>query len=551
MSKLIADKIFPNVKGIHEYEVKYPERTQDNTVLTTRFGPSPTGFMHIGGLYTALVNYIVAKKSNGTFFLRIEDTDQKRLVKNGVLEIINTLNDFGIKFDEAPIDENNDKGNYGPYIQSFRKEIYQAYAKYLVEKNYAYPCFCTEADIQEIKNYQKLQKSSLIGYAGEWAKCRKLNDEEIIEKLNMGLKFAIRLKANGEIGKYKTFNDGIKGEIIMPENILDIVILKSDGLPTYHFAHVIDDHLMRTTDVIRADEWLSSLPIHVQMFEILGFKVPRYYHLSAIMKMEGNSRRKLSKRKDPEARVGYYNEVGYPQKSVIDYMLTVCSADYEDWRNENPDTDIINFPLDITKTGTSGALFDNEKLDFISKKCIGLMSHEEIKSAVLKWSSQFNKKFYNFLLNNEYYFEKSIPIWHEDRLDVRKWLDLVTFYPYMYDNDFHIDKDSIAEVIIIKKDDVILILNDYVDTFDINDDNDTWFSKIKVIAQKYNYAVQMKAYKKDPTLYNGSIVDVAAFIRYAITQKLETPDIYQIIQLLGRNTSLSRVKKLIEVLKNI
>lgn len=550
MSKAVAAMIFPDVKNTYAYyEEIYPARTDDSTVYTTRFGPSPTGFMHIGGLYTALINRIFAKRSGGTFYLRIEDTDQKRLVDGGVTEIINTLNEFGIKFDEDPVNETEDYGNYGPYRQSLRKEIYQAFAKYLVENDKAYLCFCSEDDVADIKRQQEEENSNLFGYYGKWARCRNLTDEEVINKLRNGEEFIIRLKSEGKMGLYREFYDGIRGTLTIPENVFDTVLIKRDGLPTYHFAHVIDDHLMRSTDIIRADEWIASLPMHIQMFEMLGFEVPRYYHLSAIMKMEGTSKRKLSKRKDPEARVHFYIETGYPIKAVIDYLLTICSADYENWRKENPDSDIIHFPLDITKTGVSGALFDYNKLDNIAKNCIASMSDEDIYNTVSAWAAQYDVKLDRYIHENNERFIKSIPVWHSRRLDVRKWSDLMEFYPYMYDSSFDNCSCEIPVNIKSKSGDVINILSDYLDSFDFEDDADTWFSKIKTIAEKYNYAIKMSKYKKNPEEYNGSIVDVSSYIRFAITNKFETPDLYQIIRVIGADESTKRIRKFINKIK--
>jgi glutamyl-tRNA synthetase len=550
MSKAVAAMIFPDIKATYDcYEEMYPARTAASGAYTTRFGPSPTGFMHIGGLYTALINRIVAKRNGGAFYLRIEDTDQKRLLEGGVTEIINTLNEFEIKFDEGPSSETEDYGSYGPYRQSQRKQIYQAFAKYLLENDKAYPCFCSEIDVADIKNQQEVENCNLFGYYGKWARCRNLTDEEVLKKLSNGEEFIIRLKSEGKCGYFRDFNDGIRGTISLPENVFDTVLVKRDGYPTYHFAHVIDDHLMRTTDIIRADEWIASLPIHVQMFEMLGFEVPSYYHLSAIMKMDGSSKRKLSKRKDPEARVHFYIEIGYPSKAVIDYLLTICSADYETWRKEHPNEDIIHFPIDITKMGVSGALFDYNKLDSIAKNCVASMSDEEIYHTVSAWATKFNKKLDHYIYENNECFRKSIPVWHSRRLDVKKWSDLIECYPYIYDSSFDNCTCEVPENIKVKAEDVINILSDYLESFDSTDDANTWFSKIKTIAEKFNYAVKMGDYKKNSEGYNGSIVDVSSYIRFAITNKLDTPDLYQLIGIIGAGESANRIRRFINKLK--
>lgn len=550
MSKAVADLIYPDSKKDYaDYEEIYPVRTNDETAFTTRLSPSPTGFMHIGGLYAALVNRIIAKRSGGCFYLRIEDTDQKRLVEGGVAEIIKTLNEFGIRFDEGPANETEDYGSYGPYRQSLRREIYHAFAKRLVELDKAYLCFCTEEDTEDIRKKQEEENCNLFGYYGKWAKCRNLPEEEVIRRLQNGEEFIIRLKSDKKEGDTRDFYDGIRGPLNMPENVIDTVLIKRDGLPTYHFAHAVDDHLMRTTDVIRGDEWVSSLPTHVQLFETLGFQPPRYWHISPIMKMDGTSRRKLSKRKDPEARVHSFIEMGYPVKAVIDYLLTIASADFEDWRREHPDADITDFPLDITKTGVAGALFDFSKLDNIAKNCVGAMGNEEIFGAVSEWAAQFDEKLNRYIRENGENFQNSIPVWHERRLDVRKWSDLMDFYPYLYDSGFDNCAGEIPEKIQNNVDDVTAILADYLETYDSADDADVWFSKIKSIAEKYNYATKMGKYKKNPEEYRGSIVDVASYIRYAVTSHFDTPDLYGIISVIGAEESVKRVQNFLEKLK--
>ena len=552
MSKRIADAIFPNItKTYADYEALYPPRTGGAANATTRFAPSPTGFMHIGGLYTALINCLYAKQGGGVFFLRIEDTDQKRQVENGVMEIISTLKDFSVLFDEGPTNETEDYGNYGPYRQSLRRDIYQAFAKHLLEKDMAYPCFCTEEDGAALRQRQEEENALQKGYYGKWATCRSLTEEQILENLAQGKSFVIRLKSPGQEGKFRVFHDMLRGEISMPENIMDAVIIKQDGLPTYHFAHVVDDHLMRTSDVIRADEWIASLPLHVQMFEMLQFPVPRYTHLSPIAKQEpkedgeGFSRRKLSKRKDPEARVHYYDEIGYPVETVLDYLLTISSAAYEPWRDENPDADIAQFPMDVTKTGVAGALFDFNKLNSIARNRVAHMSIDAVYDAVCTWAKRYEPKLSAWIEKDPETFRSSIALWHDNRLDVAKWSDLLQMYPYLYDADYRIDDEPLPESFEKHMERIPVILRQYLESFDYADDSAAWFDKLRAIATEHNYAVKMGQYKKHPEDYNGSIADVSSFVRFALTGRTNTPDLHQIIHVLGAEEAKRRVEALI------
>lgn len=548
MSKRIADLLFPNIDKTPEfYENKYPAREGAGRV--TRFAPSPTGFLHIGGLYTSLINRLIAKQSGGAFYLRIEDTDQKRLVENGVVDIITALKQFEVEFDEGPYDEVNEHGAYAPYRQSLRKEIYQAYAKQLVTDGKAYPCFCTEEDLQNIRAEQEKDGSGTLGYCGKWARCRDLTDEQIEAELSAGKPFVVRLRSEGEAGKMREFADGIHGAVSMPENILDIVITKQDGLPTYHFAHAIDDHLMHSTDIIRADEWLSSLPIHVQLFEMLGFNVPNYYHLSPIMKLDGTSRRKLSKRKDPEARVSFYRETGYPVKAVIDYLLTICSAKFEPWRAENPSADSLDFTLDLADTGVSGAMFDFDKLDNIAKNVIGAMTDDEIFAAVLAWATEFAPDFAAFINSDKDYFMRSIPIWHEKRLDIKKWSEVAQLYPYMYSKQYDTSACEMPERMADRKADAKEILEMYLASYDPAADSDAWFANVKSIAEQKGYCIKMGQYKKNPDAFPGSVADVSMFLRVAITGQANTPDLYKIIKLIGDEEAEKRIKNYIEKIK--
>ena len=548
MSKCVADALFPDIKTTYqEAEALYPPRELPEGAVCTRFAPSPTGFMHIGGLYTALLNSIFTRSQGGVFFLRIEDTDQKRQIENGVTEIIGALDEFQIHFDEGAVGETEDSGRYGPYRQSLRKEIYQAFAKYLVETGRAYPCFCTAGELEEIREKQEAANALQKGYYGQWAACRDLDEETVLKRIANGDRWIVRMRSGGRLGVSRVYHDMIRGDISMQENILDAVIIKGDGLPTYHFAHVVDDHLMRTTDVIRADEWIASIPLHVEMFEMLGFPVPRYTHLSPIMKNEakedgeGVSRRKLSKRKDPEARVGYYDEAGYPIPAVLDYLLTIGSADYEPWREEHMDASIFEFNLDLSKSGAAGALFDFDKLNNVAKKRVGHMSEEQIFASVSAWAERYDPKLHHFIQNNGDTFRKSITVWHEKRLDVAKWSDLMEMYPYMYDPAFSVDAAALPAPFLPHKERIPEILADYLNVFDYDDDAAEWFSKVKEVAVRHNYCVKMGAYKKHPEDYNGSIADLSSFIRYALTGTINTPDLHGIIHVIGKDAAAGRV----------
>ena len=385
--KDLANLIFPNVKDISYYEEKYPRRNLKEGAIVTRFAPSPTGFVHIGGLYQSLIAKKVANQTGGVFFLRIEDTDQKREVENGITDIVNSLKDFGLEPDEGMISETEEKGKYGPYKQSERKEIYQAYAKYLIEQGKAYPCFCTPEEVDGIRKKQEEAKIR-PGYYGIWAKCRHLTVEEMIEKIKNGENYIIRFKSPGREDRKIKHKDVIKGNVEFPENDQDIVIIKADGLPTYHFAHTVDDHLMGTTHVIRGDEWLSSVPLHLQLFHELGFKSPKYAHIAPIMKNDDGNKRKLSKRKDPEAAVSYYEEEGIPKEAVKEYLLNIANSTFENWRRANPDKNIEEFELNLNKMSVSGALFDMVKLHDVGKTVISMFTAENVYEESLKWAKK-------------------------------------------------------------------------------------------------------------------------------------------------------------------
>ncbi len=541
--KELADLIFPNAKEISYYEGKYPERNLTEGAIVTRYAPSPTGYMHIGGLYQALIAIKVAKQTNGVFFLRVEDTDQKREVENGVIEIVNSLKKFGLEADEGMISSEEGKGNYGPYKQSQREEIYQAYAKYLIEQGKAYPCFCTPEELDEIRAKQEAAKIR-PGYYGVWAKYRDLPVGEAIEKIKNGEKYIIRFKSGGREDKKIKHHDVIKGNVDFPENDQDIVIIKADGLPTYHFAHAIDDHLMKTTHVIRGDEWLSSVPLHLQLFHELGFKPPKYAHIAPIMKNDEGNKRKLSKRKDPEASVSYYEKEGIPELAVKEYLLNIANSNFENWRRANPDKKIEEFDFQLNKMGVSGALFDMVKLLDVSKIVISQMTAEEVYENAVVWAEQYDAELENLLKDKEYAI-KVLSIERgnkKPRKDISKWSEVKNNIIYMYDENSL--EYSYPDA--IDKEDINEILKLYIEKyFDISDDKQTWFDKMKDLAEEFGYAREVKEYKQNPDAYKGHVGDISMVIRVAITGRQNTPDLYEIMQVLGKEQIEKRIQNAI------
>ena len=541
-NKDLANLIFPNVKGYEYYEKKYPARDLPEGAIVTRFAPSPTGFVHIGSLFQALVAWKVAKQTKGVFFLRVEDTDQKREVENGVSGIVNSLNDFGIIPTEGMTDENNEIGEYGPYKQSLRKDIYQSYAKKLIEEGKAYPCFCAPETLEEIRSNQEKAKER-TGYYGKWTRCRNMPIDMAAEKIKNGEAYIIRLKSPGNPDKKIKHKDIIKGNIDFPENDQDIVIIKSDGLPTYHFAHAVDDHLMGTTTVIRADEWVASVPLHLQLFYMLGFKAPKYAHISPIMKMDGESKRKLSKRKDPEAAVSYYKEEGIPKQSVIEYLINIANSNFEIWRKQNPDKSIDEFTLELNKMGVSGALFDMVKLLDVSKTVISKYTAEEVYTAALEWAKEYDSELAKMLSDKEYSL-KVLGIERgnvKPRKDIAKWSDIKNIIYYMYDDKF--DKNGEFEYQkITDKDEIEQIVNIYFEKYyNENDDKQTWFNKIKDLAEEMGYAREVKEYKANPEAYKGHVGDISTVLRVKLTGRHNTPDLYEIMQVIGKERLLKRI----------
>ena len=546
--KDLANLIFPNVKDISYYEEKYPRRNLKEGAIVTRFAPSPTGFVHIGGLYQSLIAKKVANQTGGVFFLRIEDTDQKREVENGITDIVNSLKDFGLEPDEGMISETEEKGKYGPYKQSERKEIYQAYAKYLIEQGKAYPCFCTPEEVDGIRKKQEEAKIR-PGYYGIWAKCRHLTVEEMIEKIKNGENYIIRFKSPGREDRKIKHKDVIKGNVEFPENDQDIVIIKADGLPTYHFAHTVDDHLMGTTHVIRGDEWLSSVPLHLQLFHELGFKSPKYAHIAPIMKNDDGNKRELSKRKDPEAAVSYYEEEGIPKEAVKEYLLNIANSTFENWRRANPDKNIEEFELNLNKMSVSGALFDMVKLLDVGKTVISKFSAQKVYEESLKWAKRHDEELEKLLEDKEY----SLKVFgiergnKKPRKDIAKWSDVKENIEYMYDELFYSKKQDYPYQVINNKEEIDKILTLYTEKYySDEDDKQTWFDKIKELSGELGYAKEVKEFKANPGKYTAHVGDVSTVLRVSLTSRTNTPDMYEIMKILGKKRIVERFKKAME-----
>ncbi len=544
MKDELIKKIFPNVKDYTFYEEKYPERELGEGKIVTRFAPSPTGFVHMGSLFSAFVASKAAHDTNGVFFLRIEDTDQKREVENGIENIVRDLNNFDIKIDEGVLSSTEEIGSYGPYIQSKRKEIYESYVARLLKEGLAYPCFLTEEEINTIREEQERNKEE-IGIYGKYAKYRDLTDEEILNKINNGEKYVLRLKSPGNINNKVKIKDLIKGELEFPENNLDIVLIKSDGLPTYHFAHAIDDHLMHTTHIIRGDEWLSSLPIHIQLFQVLKFKLPKYAHISPIMIMDGDSKRKLSKRKDKEAAISYYHELGVDKDVIKLYLLTIANSNFEEWYLANPREDINKFKFDFKKVSPSGSLFDMEKLLNISKNYMSYLNKDLFYEKLLEYTKEYDKELYGLIVK---YKERTIDFINIERERKKPRKDYSSFSEvrnniwYMFDELFIKEDKEYVFPIDISKEDVNELLTKYLDNYYNEDDSEEeWFNKMKELAQEFGYATDMKDYKENSNKYKGSIADVSNIIRVVITTKNTTPNLYNIMKILGREELYKRL----------
>lgn len=543
----LADLLFPEVVNTPEYyEEKFPYRKLPNKAEVTRMAPSPTGFIHLGNLYSALADERIAHRNGGVFYLRIEDTDEKRKVDGAVETIINVLRYFDIEFDEgAGFDDTDPRNAYGPYFQRQRVEIYHTYAKSLVERGLAYPCFCTEEELDKVRAKQEEDKV-LTGYYGEYATCRNLSYEEIEANIKAGKPYVLRLRSQGSPDKEITFVDAIKGEIKLPENIHDIVLLKKDGIPTYHFAHAIDDHLMRTTTVVRGGEWLASAPIHYELFHLLGFKMPAYAHTAHLMKFdeETGGKRKLSKRKDPELSLDYYRKDGYHPYTMKVYLLTLLNSNFEEWHEKFPDKDINEFPFSVEKMNQSGALFDKDKLHNICKNELSKLSEEELYDFLYDWAKENEPE------NVEKWFgdrEKMLQILRlymgvgakRRRKDLMYAKQIFELISYFFDgesaeemDEFKLDEDMVSK-----------ILKSYLAKYDHNDDNSVWFNKLKEIADEHGFASDMKAYKANPENFKGNVSDIAEAVRIAVTGRANTPNLWTIVHIMGEEQMTERIKK--------
>lgn len=543
----MAQLLFGNVdKTPEDYEIMYPDRGLTEGAKVTRFAPSPTGFLHFGSLFAAFVASKTAG-DDGVFYLRIEDTDKKREVEDGVIGMVNGLKDFGIIPTEGAINATDEIGAYGPYTQSRRNHIYHAYVKSLVEQGLAYPCFMTEDEIAEIRKEQEAQKE-LPGIYGKYAKYRDITADEAQARIANGDEYVVRLKSPGKPDGRISFKDEVKGKVEMPENILDIVLLKKDGTPTYHFAHAVDDHLMHTTHVTRGDEWLSSVPIHLQLFYVLGFKAPKYAHISPIMKedAETGGKRKLSKRKDPEAAVSFYAEAGYPAGAVNEYLMTIANSNFEDWRRANKTDSIDKFDFKLSKMSKAGALFDMVKLHDISKTYISTMNTDEVFDAVTAWSAEYDKELNSLIMRDTDYAKRIFSIERgnkKPRKDIGKWSEVKDYIAYFYDELFDGKYDWAENM---SKDDIKAILTRYKEIYNHQSPSEDWFPQVQSLAEELGFAKSPKDYKADPDSFKGHAGDVAGVIRVAVTGRLNTPDLYSIMQTLGEDKVKERINTAIE-----
>ena len=536
----IAQLLFPDVaESVEDIFKKYPKRKLKDSQLVVRFAPSPTGFLHVGSVYTSLINRKLADQTNGICILRIEDTDKKREIEGGVDLIINGLEKFGIKFDESV-----KKGEYGPYIQSERREIYKVFAKDMIARGCAYPCFASEEELEEIRKKQS-ESGERTGYYGKWALWRDAKVEDIKEALNEGRKFVVRLYSTGNFNNKFTFNDLIKGNCAFSENDMDIVLLKSDGLPTYHFAHPIDDTLMGINLVIRTYEWFPSVPLHLEIFSKLGFKSIKYAHPAPLMKMDGGSKRKLSKRKDLEADASFFLHQGYPLVGIMEYFLSIMNSNFEDWRIKNPSLPYTAFELKLEKFNKAGALFDMVKLTDVCKEYISRLSAEDVYNFVLEWAKEFDTDIYNKMISNKGYCISIFNIEREGdkkRKDMSKWSDVREQFKIFFDDMFENMKKDVLDM---DKELQINILKEFLATYYYGDNSTEWFNKIKKIAQDNGFAVDYKEYEKEPSKYKGKVGDVAGVIRVAVTGRKQSPDLYQVMQVMGDGRVRNRIEKYI------
>jgi len=545
-TKILADLLFPQVTDTPEsLEEKYPLRQVPEGAVITRMAPSPTGFVHLGNLVQGLTSERMAHQSGGVLFLRVEDTDAKREVPGAVEVLIDTLKHYGIAFDEGAT-KDADFGVYGPYRQRQRAAIYHVYAKKLVEEGMAYPCFCTEEELAAMREKQEAAKQT-TGYYGPYAVWRDRSLEDIQAQLDAGNPWVLRFRSTGNIANQFKFNDLVKGDLTITENDVDHVLLKSDGIPTYHFAHAVDDHLMRTTHVVRGDEWLPTLPFHIQLFKALGFKLPKYVHIGPLMKMDGTSKRKLSKRKDPELALTFYKAEGFPVEAVYEYIMTLLNSNYEDWRRANPDAPATDFKFSPKKLNPAGNLFDYAKLTDVSKNEIARMDAQKVYRLLTAWAKEFDPDFGEKLESDPEYATAILAIGRggkKPRKDLATWKEAKPYMGFFYDE--YLEKPVFDEK--FSSETVKTVLTKFLAVYDPADDSSEWFNKVKAITEEIGFTTDMKAYKADPTAFPGTVADVSGFLRLAITGKQNAPDLYTVMQILGADRSKARIQAAIDTL---
>ena len=536
----LAELLFPDVTETPEsLEEKYPPRQLPEGAVVTRMAPSPTGFVHLGNLVQGLTAERMAHQSGGVLFLRVEDTDAKREVPGAVEVLINTLKHYGIHFDEGATMD-GDNGVYGPYRQRQRAAIYHVYAKKLVREGMAYPCFCTEEQLAAMREQQEANKET-TGYYGKYAMWRDRPMEDIQAQLDAGNPWVLRFRSTGSIENQFKFDDLVKGKLTITENDVDHVLLKSDGIPTYHFAHAVDDHLMRTTHVVRGDEWLPTLPFHIQLFKALGFKLPKYVHIGPLMKMDGTSKRKLSKRKDPELALTYYKAEGFPVEAVYEYIMTLLNSNFEDWRRATPDAPADTFKFSPKKLNPAGSLFDYAKLTDVSKNVISRMDAEKVYTLLLEWAQEFDADFAEKLSADPDYAKRILAIGRggkKPRKDLAVWKDAKPYMGFFYDE--YLEKPVFDSK--FSADTVKDVLNRFLESYNPADDSGTWFDKVKQITTDIGFTTDMKAYKADPTAFPGTVTDVSTFIRLAVTGQTNSPDLYTVMQILGPDRTAQRIR---------
>jgi len=557
----LAELLFPDVtETAEDVEKKYPPRQLPEGAKVTRFAPSPTGFVHFGGLFPTTVAERLAHQSGGVLYLRIEDTDAKREIPGAAEALIKTLANYGVNFDEGAIlDENgnvSDHGAYGPYKQSLRGPIYHVFAKKLVAEGKAYPCFTTEEELEALANTDKKaeiknkdwHEADAEAMKAEQERRRAITYEEAEAEMKAGHPFVLRIKSDGDGERKVKFTDLCKGNLEIPENDEDFVLLKSDGIPTYHFAHAVDDHLMGTTHVIRGEEWLPSLAKHLQLFRYLGFKLPKYMHIAQIMRLDENGNKKKLSKRDMGANLEDYKRMGYASECVCEYIMTLLNSNFEEWHAQNADKPYTDFPFNIKKMSASGCLFDFNKLNDVSKNVISRMTADEVYDKVLAYSKEFDPDFAKVLSDHPDEAKKTLAIGRggkKPRKDFGLWSEVKDYMGFIFDECFAV-VDEYPEG--FAKEDIKAALTRFVETYDETADANRWFENVKVMAEELGYASDMKLYKQSPESYKGSVADICMFLRVAVTGKMNAPDMYSVMQILGKDRVVARIEKMINSL---